>query len=56
MCDVPSFFQSEHHLQSMIEFLEGYKLGVGLFVIKPDLVANGKQEEILHHVNKKKYS
>ena len=32
-------------------FLEGYKLGLGFFVIKPDLVASGKQEEIFKYVN-----
>jgi hypothetical protein len=31
-------------------FLEPYKLGVALFVIKPDLVANGKKDEILDDV------
>ncbi len=32
-------------------YLEPYKLGVALFVIKPDLVANGKKDEIFDHVN-----
>ena len=32
-------------------FLEPYKLGVALFVIKPDLIANGKKDKILDHVN-----
>jgi hypothetical protein len=31
--------------------LEPYKLGIALFVIKPDLVASGKKDEILNHVN-----
>jgi hypothetical protein len=33
------------------DFLEPYKLGIALFVIKPDLVANGKKDEIFNHVN-----
>jgi len=32
-------------------YLEPYKLGVALFVIKPDLIANGKKDEIFDHVN-----
>jgi len=31
-------------------FLEPYKLGIALFVIKPDLIANGKKDEIFNHV------
>jgi hypothetical protein len=33
-------------------FTEAYKLGVGLLVIKPDLVANGKKDEIFDYVSK----
>ena len=33
-------------------FADAYKLGVGLFAIKPDLVANGKKEEIFDYVSK----
>ena len=29
---------------------EPYKLGIALLVIKPDLVANGKKDEIFNHV------
>ncbi|CAM4747562.1 unnamed protein product [Rotaria magnacalcarata] len=32
---------------------ESYKLDVALFVIKPDLVANGKKDEILDHLRNK---
>ncbi|CAF4390870.1 unnamed protein product [Rotaria sp. Silwood2] len=32
---------------------EPYKLDVSLFVIKPDLVANGKKDEILDHLHNK---
>jgi hypothetical protein len=34
-----------------LNVLEPYKLGVALLVIKPDLVANGKKDEIFNHVN-----
>jgi len=41
----------EVFLKLILIFLEPYKLGIALFVIKPDLVANGKKDEIFNHVN-----
>ena len=47
----PGILSYEILLELRFIFLEPYKLGVALFVIKPDLVANGKKNEILGQVN-----
>ncbi len=47
-------FVTEIYKVLTCQFLEAYKLGVALFVIKPDLVASGKKNEIFDHVNNNK--